>query len=362
MLFNMALKNGNLISIDEVEVISGKDCGCFCPVCNSQLIARKGSERVHHFAHYKSYECENYGESMLHLLAKKILKENKCIMIPSFSVKTGNYSERKKVKFEKISVERDFKDIKPDIIAWKNSSSFCFIEIAVTHKVDDEKLKKIKEYNISTLEIDLGDYYKNTDVFDYNEFRDILLNQVSLAKNWIFDKNFLEKRKKRMKYLEELEKVTSEKLRKKKELEKRNQERRTEIFLDKNEKAVKIYVKEKTIGVLWLSSYDWLNGTIILDKINFTIICKNNKNAVGKAPKFKIDLKTQDKEYLSCLKNCPEITFENVGAIWDNRNIMTGYINFKRFKYKIKIVENQNRVDRKDPEYLINILSIYKIM
>ena len=98
MLFNMALKNGNLISIDEVE--SGLKCNCFCPVCNSQLVARKGEKKVHHFAHYNSSECESYGESMLHLVAKKIIEENKYIMIPSFSVKTGNYSERKKVKFE----------------------------------------------------------------------------------------------------------------------------------------------------------------------------------------------------------------------------------------------------------------------
>ena len=38
MLFNMALKNGNLISINEVK--SGLKCDCFCPVCNSQLVAR----------------------------------------------------------------------------------------------------------------------------------------------------------------------------------------------------------------------------------------------------------------------------------------------------------------------------------
>ena len=75
MLFNMALKNGNLISID--EVVQGSKCEYFCPVCNSQLIARQGKERVHHFAHYNSSECESYGESMLHLLAKKILEENK---------------------------------------------------------------------------------------------------------------------------------------------------------------------------------------------------------------------------------------------------------------------------------------------
>ena len=95
MLFNMALKNGNLISIDEVEVISGKDCGCFCPVCNSPLIARKGKQRVHHFAHYNSSECENYGESMLHLLAKKIIEENKYLLVPDFAKEVGSYSNFK---------------------------------------------------------------------------------------------------------------------------------------------------------------------------------------------------------------------------------------------------------------------------
>ena len=166
MLFNMALKNGNLISINEVE--SGLKCDCFCPVCNSQLVARKGKIKVHHFAHYNSNECESYGESMLHLLAKKIIEENKYLLVPDFDKEVGSYSNLKKIDLTKIEVEKGYNDIKPDIIAWVGDENNFFVEIAVTHKVDYEKLLKIKEYNVSTLEIDLGDYYRSNENFDYN--------------------------------------------------------------------------------------------------------------------------------------------------------------------------------------------------
>ena len=151
-------ENGNLISINEVK--SGLKCDCFCPVCNSQLVARKGKIKVHHFAHYNSNECESYGESMLHLLAKKIIEENKYLLVPDFAKEVGSYSNFKKIDLTKIEVEKGYNDIKPDIIAWVGDENNFFVEIAVTHKVDYEKLLKIKEYNVSTLEIDLGDYYR----------------------------------------------------------------------------------------------------------------------------------------------------------------------------------------------------------
>ncbi len=195
------------------------------------------------------------------------------------------------------------------------------------------------------------------------EFKNILLNQTFLIKTWIFDKNFLEKKEERMQFLEEQEKKRIRDLLEKKEFEKRKQEeerkqneKREAIFLTKNEKAIKTYITGKTIGVLWSNSYDWLNGSIILDKITFIIICKKNKNVTWNKPNFEIDLKTTDKEYLSWLDNCKEIPFENVGAIWQKDNGKTGYVNFGSFKYRFKIIENQNRADRKSPEYLINIL------
>ena len=75
-----ALKDGNIVSIDEVQ--SGKECGCVCPACGDELIARKGEKRMHHFAHRSNEDCEYGYESSLHLAAKDILSRSEKMVIP----------------------------------------------------------------------------------------------------------------------------------------------------------------------------------------------------------------------------------------------------------------------------------------
>ena len=341
MLFNMALKNGNLISIDEVE--SGKDCGCFCPVCNSQLVARKGKIKVHHFAHYSSEECENYGESMFHLLAKKLLEEHKYIIVPSFNIKTGNYSEKKKIFFEKINAEISFKDIRPDIIAWKDDTSFCFIEITVTHGIDEDKLIKIKDYNVSTLEINLKDYYVNNKIFNYSEFKDFILNDLSYHKKWIYDKNENKNTKNHLAYLE-----------KRHEEYKKKQERKREYFF-----------KNNVIGILWENDYGNLRGELLLDKEIFSITCKRVKKNSPRSPIFEIILRTSNEEYkdyfdeyIDYYSESENLEFvnEEAGAIWENYSKWTGYIDNFGARNKIEIFKNQDIKSAKSPHYFIKEL------
>ena len=66
-------------------------------------------------------------------------------MVPDFAKEVGSYSNFKKIDLTKIEVEKGYNDIKPDIIAWVGDENNFFVEIAVTHKVDYEKQKKIKE-------------------------------------------------------------------------------------------------------------------------------------------------------------------------------------------------------------------------
>ena len=51
-----ALKDGCLVSIEDVE--SGIACGCKCPACNENLVAKKGKIKIHHFAHSSTTNCE----------------------------------------------------------------------------------------------------------------------------------------------------------------------------------------------------------------------------------------------------------------------------------------------------------------
>jgi hypothetical protein len=182
-----ARKDGNIVSIDEVQ--SGKDCGCVCPACGNKLWARKGEQRMHHFAHEPHTHCEYGYESSLHLAAKDILSRAKKMVIPPVYVEfpqSGKPKEllypEKKIDIDYVKLENRFDDIIPDIVVDSGDEHF-FIEIYVTHPIDDEKLKKLKEKKISTIEIDLSKEKRDISV---EELSDILL-KTSPQKSWKYN-------------------------------------------------------------------------------------------------------------------------------------------------------------------------------
>ena len=182
-----ALKDGNIVSIDEVQ--SGKDCGCVCPACGDELIARKGEKRMHHFAHRSNEDCEYGYESSLHLAAKDILSRSEKMVIPPIYVEfpqSGKSKEllylKKEIPVDRVELEKRFDTIIPDIVVYSGDKYF-FIEIYVTHPIDDEKLKKLKEKNISTIEIDLSKIKRDISV---EELSDILLKS-SDRKSWKYN-------------------------------------------------------------------------------------------------------------------------------------------------------------------------------
>ena len=182
-----ALKDGNIVSIDEVQ--NGKDCGCVCPACGNKLWARKGEQRMHHFAHEPHTHCEYGYESSLHLAAKDILSRSEKMVIPPIYVEfpqSGKSKEllylKKEIPVDRVELEKRFDDIIPDIVVYSGDKYF-FIEIYVTHPIDDEKLKKLKEKNISTIEIDLSKIKRDISV---EELSDILL-KTSPQKSWKYN-------------------------------------------------------------------------------------------------------------------------------------------------------------------------------
>lgn len=82
------LKNSRLVEVS--EVLSGKRCGCVCPSCKKDLIARKGEVNAHHFAHAHAKDSDicGYGaETAIHEMAKQIIYEEKAIFAPSTAIK-----------------------------------------------------------------------------------------------------------------------------------------------------------------------------------------------------------------------------------------------------------------------------------
>ncbi len=187
MNLTVALKDGVAVGIENVE--SGLKCGCICPACGERLVAKKGAKTMHHFAHHAGHTCEYGYESSLHLAAKEILSRAKKIMLPAVYVKFPTtykeavlVSDAKEIEIEKVELEKRFGDVVPDIVVYAGGKQL-FIEIYVTHAVDNEKLEKLRQRDISTIEIDLSEQDSITSI---NELAEILLGASDL-KTWKYN-------------------------------------------------------------------------------------------------------------------------------------------------------------------------------
>lgn len=183
-----ALKNDSIVSISEVE--SGLKCSCTCPACGEKLVAKKGKKMMHHFAHHSGENCAYGYESSLHLAAKDILSKAKKMTIPPVYVKFPDsykqdeiISRAKEIEIENVELEKQFGSIVPDVVVYAGGKTF-FIEIYVTHCIDEEKLEKLRNARMSTIEIDLS---KKAKMISVDELTEILLND-SAEKQWKYNR------------------------------------------------------------------------------------------------------------------------------------------------------------------------------
>lgn len=248
------IRDGRLISINEInESERGLKCNCTCAHCGDRLIAKLGKIKVRHFTHSNS-NCSGALESSLHIFAKQVLQENKKIKVPKLMVCSsyyddyyyknfwGNYNNKDEgsdnevivkeqiIEFDRVELETRIDNIVPDVVLYKGNKPLL-VEIAVTHFIDNEKLLKIKQKDLSTIEIyfDLKELDKHS--FDKAYVENLIINEIE-NKSWIYNskankrlnvaldkyKKYLEKDKLRREKLIEEQIKEEEKIRKEKEL------------------------------------------------------------------------------------------------------------------------------------------------
>jgi len=153
------IKDDKLVHISEVE--SGLVCKCNCPSCHAELIAKKGPDTIYHFAHHSAESCEHALETVLHLAAKDILTATDQIFLPEVIVEFSSgfrkieLAESKAYQIDSVLVEKKIGNIIPDLILDIDGHQLL-VEVFVTHGVDEEKLRRIRELGISAIEIDLS--------------------------------------------------------------------------------------------------------------------------------------------------------------------------------------------------------------
>ncbi|MBE6085596.1 MAG: hypothetical protein E7203_09160 [Selenomonas ruminantium] len=152
-----ALHHGSIVHVDNVP--SGLSCECTCPACGTRMIARHGKIKTHHFAHYHAKTCATGYQTAVHMRAKELLSEKKELYLPPHQFVYGAkvfHVQSTKVQIKKVELEKRLDKIIPDVVVTTSKGQIIFVEIFVTHKIDDKKLAIIKSMDIPTIEIDLS--------------------------------------------------------------------------------------------------------------------------------------------------------------------------------------------------------------
>ncbi|TXH05775.1 MAG: DNA helicase II [Nevskiaceae bacterium] len=259
LLIPYALKGGRIVHIDEVE--RGEACNCICPACHGVLVARKGEERAHCFAHKSIGHCEFSAETTLHKLAKQIIASAQIINTPALNYVVNipfpfypfNEIEIGGEQFgvasrpiHSVELEKVFGSIRPD--AYIHSEPFDFaIEVAVTKKVHGDKNRSIRIHNLATLEIELQ---KNDITKSQEEIRNLVLVE-QFNKKWIYHPQFLAVEKQARKREAELAQLAAE------EAQRQENERLAEIEKHKQRESAEAQKRAQQLDAQIDISHPW---------------------------------------------------------------------------------------------------------
>ncbi|MGR5446433.1 competence protein CoiA family protein [Vibrio jasicida] len=180
-----ALRDNNLVNINQInrDTERGSKCGCICVSCGSQLVARMGDHKAHHFAHNSDQNCSL--ESIQHQLAKLIISQSvSCSITTAYSnpiYKQFSYQvSLKNVELEKpLAGGQIIADCFVNEDSTKASRPFA-IEIFYTNKKDSVHVEQYLNLGIPALEIDVSGMDLH---LSWNELRDFVLHDA--PREWL---------------------------------------------------------------------------------------------------------------------------------------------------------------------------------
>lgn len=279
------IREGHIVHISEIEPAEkGEKCNCTCPVCNGILVAKlKDDRRQRHFAHKASNNCDiSYAQQTgLHLLAKEIIRENRRILVPGLDisrqeivsgvtdvsvaaevdVNLPNFNNACPFEYDSVDIEKSYGDIIADAVILVSGKP-CIIEVAVTHFVDEVKIKKLEKLGVPAFEIDLSGLLK-TPPKNRKSIEDAVLKDET-DRQWVFNpKRNLLLEKKRAEFQNKYNAVVQ-----KRELaEKRKQEYRQnnisalQRLMEPENYATELKrLRNDEKAVWWLKRFDFSDG------------------------------------------------------------------------------------------------------
>jgi hypothetical protein len=166
-----------------VSVVTGRAQGPFhCLGCEERLTLRQPVNKRRHFAHRPDSHCT--GETALHRYAKELLALRRRLTLPALVLhKEGvmvSVFDAGRYDFDEVHPEYRMNSFQPDAVVRYRGVDLA-VEFLVNHAVDAEKRAKVRERDISMVEIDLSGV--NAGTMDADELDSAILHTA--PRKWI---------------------------------------------------------------------------------------------------------------------------------------------------------------------------------
>lgn len=157
-----------------MEVANGLACRCSCPACGGALIAYQHGQKRPYFGHHRATACEGAVETALHRMAKQLIGEAEVFDVPAHHVSakatvgtttataTVRVCKQGRLIVHDRALEQATPDgtMRPDVRLWgriEGTEGTCelWIEIAVTHHTEADKIEAMQAQQIRCVEITL---------------------------------------------------------------------------------------------------------------------------------------------------------------------------------------------------------------
>lgn len=175
--------DGRVVHID--EVVNGLACECVCLKCGGRLVGRHGKVRQHHFSHYLAIDGVGCTETALHKAAKEIILTEKRLALPR-QLEGMGLMLGPDAYFDAVSLEHRLgsSEAGTEIVAdaYGRGAIDMVIEIAVHHRVPQDKANKIRTLGLPAVEIDLANAVSST--WDWEALRHAVLDDPH-RRHWI---------------------------------------------------------------------------------------------------------------------------------------------------------------------------------
>jgi len=164
--FGFRVSDQKLVDVSEVK--RGKRCGCICPSCKTELIARQGAINEWCFAHVSKggadsvkNECAFSFWVSVVLMAKQIILNAKSIRVPELKLYTNQaesipITSEKTLSFDNVEVEQRLLSIHFDVIIKLENYSIAIIFSTPERQADLSDFNIFKSSTIGILEIPLS--------------------------------------------------------------------------------------------------------------------------------------------------------------------------------------------------------------